>query len=217
MTLHLARLGYSRIGFVTLPVQDNDRSYERRRGYQAGLAGSGLPEASHLILEMPPGIGSGAEAIVRLVEADERLDAVFFAGDVLAVGALFECRRRGWEVPGRIAIATFDDVDILGYVSPTVTSVRIPRYEIGRRSAEVVLDRVKEGGNEWKFVDLGFQIISRESTRAVRCRVPTSRTGPSEQQVDDAHGAEDDAEGDARQTASAGHHRRGQPGRRQGV
>jgi LacI family gluconate utilization system Gnt-I transcriptional repressor len=163
MTLHLARRGYRRIGFVTLPLQDNDRSYERRRGYLAGLAESGLSEAPHLILEKPPGIGSGAQAIVELSKADARLDAVFFAGDVLAVGAMFECQRRGWKVPDPVAIATFDDVDILGYFAPAITSVRIPRYEIGKRSAEVLLDRAKEGSRGPRSVDLGFQIISRQS------------------------------------------------------
>jgi LacI family gluconate utilization system Gnt-I transcriptional repressor len=89
---------------------------------------------------------------------------VFFAGDVLAIGALFECQRQGWAVPGRIAIASFDDVDILSYVTPRLTSVRIPRYDIGRRSAEVLLDRVYGRSDERVRVDLNFEIIQRESS-----------------------------------------------------
>lgn len=164
MTLHLARLGYRRIGFVTLPMQDNERSIERRRGYLAALAELAMPHDPRLILEMPPGMGSGAEAIVRLVENNARLDAVFFAGDVLAIGALFECRQRGWAVPGRVAIATFDDVDLLRYISPTITSVRIPRYEIGKRSAELLLERDSGSATARKSVDLKFDIIQRDST-----------------------------------------------------
>jgi LacI family gluconate utilization system Gnt-I transcriptional repressor len=164
MTLHLARLGYRRIGFVTLPLQDNERSIERRRGYLAALAELGMREDPRLVLEMPPGIGSGAEAIVRLVEIDGGLDAVFFAGDVLVVGAAVECHRRGWAVPARVAIATFDDLDILRYISPTITSVRIPRYEIGKRSAELLLDRANGSSTERQSVDLKFEIIQREST-----------------------------------------------------
>jgi LacI family gluconate utilization system Gnt-I transcriptional repressor len=99
-----------------------------------------------------------------LVESDERIDAAFFAGDVLAVGAVFECRQRGWSMPGRVAIATYDNVDILRYISPTITSVRIPRYEIGKRSAEVLLERVNGRSVEQKSIDLNFEIIQREST-----------------------------------------------------
>jgi LacI family gluconate utilization system Gnt-I transcriptional repressor len=164
MTLHLARLGYRRIGFVTLPVPDNDRSIERRRGYLAAVAELGIPSDPRLVLEMPSGIGSGAEAIVRLMQVEPAPDAVFFAGDVLAVGAVFECQRRNWPVPSRIAIASFDDVDSLRYIVPGVTSVRIPRYEIGRRSAEVLLDRVSGRAEDRLSIDLKFEIIQRQST-----------------------------------------------------
>ena len=164
MTLHLAQLGYGKIGFITLPLKDNDRSIERRRGYLAALAELGRAEDARVILEMPSGISSGAAAVVRLVEADEELDAAFFAGDVLAVGALLECQRREWAVPGRLAIATFDDVDLLRYVTPSVTSVRIPRYEIGKRSAEVLLDRVGGRSTAPLAVDVGFDIVRRESS-----------------------------------------------------
>lgn len=164
MTLHLAERGYRKIGFVTLPLKDNDRSIERRRGYLAALAELGRAEDPRVILEMPSGISAGADAIARLVEADEKPDAVFFAGDVLAIGALLECQRRGWAVPGRIAIATFDDVDLLRYVTPSITSVRIPRYEIGKRSAEVLLDRIGGKATGPQAVDVGFDIVQRESS-----------------------------------------------------
>lgn len=164
MTLLLVRRGYRHIGFVTLPLADNVRSVERRRGYLATLAECGIESDARLVLEVTGGVGSGAEAIGRLTDAHPALDAVFFAGDVLAVGAMLECQRRGWGVPGRIAIASFDDVDLLSYANPPVTTVRIPRYDIGRRSAEVLLDRLR--GREPKVValDLAFKIIERGST-----------------------------------------------------
>jgi LacI family gluconate utilization system Gnt-I transcriptional repressor len=164
MTIHLARLGYRKIGFISLPLQSNDRSEERRRGYFAALKELGRPVDPTLTLEAQSGFGPGADALVRLREAHPDLDAAFFAGDVLAVGALFECQRRGWAVPSRIAIASFDDVELLRHAVPTVTSVRIPRYEIGRRSAEILLERLRGGARERTVIDLGFEIVQREST-----------------------------------------------------
>jgi LacI family gluconate utilization system Gnt-I transcriptional repressor len=163
MTLYLAGRGYRRIGFVTLALKDNERSIERRRGYLAALAELGRAPNPDIVLEMPGGIAAGAEAIVKLADADPALDAAFFAGDVLAIGAVFECQRRGWAVPERIAVASFDDVDILCNISPSVTSVRIPRYDIGRRSAEILLDRVRGVSRDPVCVDLKFEIIARES------------------------------------------------------
>jgi len=82
---------------------------------------------------------------------------------VLAVGAILECRRRGWSVPGRIAIASFDDVDLLSFTDPPVTTVRIPRYDIGRLSAEAILDRASGRTPKPVTLDLAFQIIQRGS------------------------------------------------------
>lgn len=164
MTLHLLRLGYRRIALVTLPLAHNERSQERRRGYAAALAEAGIAADPRIMLEMPPGLPSGSEAIVRLTEIAPPVDAVFFAGDVLAVGALLECQRRGWAVPGRVAIASFDDVDLLRQLNPAITTVRLPRLEIGRRSAEILLDRIHGRSDERIRVDLGFEIIQRAST-----------------------------------------------------
>ena len=164
MTLHLARLGYRKIGFVTLPLRDNDRSEERRRGYFAALRELGLPADPTLVLEASGGFSEGADAVVRLVQAHPDLDAAFFAGDVLAVGALFECQRRGWAVPGRVAIASFDDLDLLRHAVPAVTTLRIPRAEIGRRGAELLVNRLHGTPAERIRIDVGFEIVQREST-----------------------------------------------------
>jgi LacI family gluconate utilization system Gnt-I transcriptional repressor len=164
MTMHLARLGYRTIGFVSLSVEDNERAGERRRGYLAAMAALGRPVDLRLILEQPPGFAAGADAVVQFVGRVPEIDAVFFAGDVLAIGALFECRRRGWAVPGRIGIASFDDLDLLRHVDPAVTTVRLPRYEIGRRSAQCLLDRLGGRSAHSVAVDLGFDIVQRDST-----------------------------------------------------
>ena len=75
-----------------------------------------------------------------------------------------ECQRRGWTVPSRFAIASFDDVDLLRHVSPMITTLLIPRAEIGRKSAELLLARVDSQPTVPKVVDLGFDIIQRDST-----------------------------------------------------
>lgn len=164
MAQHLARRGYRHIGFVSLPSQDNDRVQERRRGYFAALQELGVPADPGYAIEVPHGIASGAEALNRLLAAHPELDAIFFAGDVLAVGALLECQRRGLAVPGRIAIASSDDVEILAHLNPPLTTLRIPRYAIGKRAAEVLIDRIQGRAKDKLVLDLGFEIVQRAST-----------------------------------------------------
>ena len=141
MTLKMARLGYRRIGFVSLQTKENDRARERRRGYVAAMKSLGRAPDAALMVQVSSGLSAGAQALVHLVQSASGLDAVFFAGDVLAIGALLECQRRGWDVPSRVAIASFDDLDMLRHVAPPVTTIRLPRYDIGKRTAQCLLDR----------------------------------------------------------------------------
>ena len=87
---------------------------------------------------------------------------MFFAGDVLAAGALFECRRRGWAVPERLAIAGFDDQEIATEIA--LTTVSVPRREIGRRAAEMLLARLNGKTVEPRVLDVGFALKIRAST-----------------------------------------------------
>lgn len=164
MTLHLSRLGYKNIAFVSLSLRGNDRASERRRGFVAAVEELGRRPDPRMILERPEGLGSGAETMAHLMETVPEVDVVFFAGDVLALGALAECHKRGWSVPDQVGIATFDDLDMLRYVTPTVTTIRLPRYEIGRRSAQCLVERINGVTQAPIFIDLGFEIIQREST-----------------------------------------------------
>jgi LacI family gluconate utilization system Gnt-I transcriptional repressor len=163
MTLHLAARGYKHIGFVSLDTKINRRARERQRGHLAALKSLGRAKDPLLMSEVGPGLTSGAHAMVDMMNRAPYVDAIFFAGDVLAIGALFETQRRGWKVPGRIALAGFDDLDILQHTVPRLTCLRLPRLEIGRRSAEALLERMR-GATEHVRVDLGFEVIQREST-----------------------------------------------------
>lgn len=163
MTEYLIARGYRRIGFVSLPLKDNDRASERRRGYLSALAKHGIKVNPKRILEAQPGLQSGGQALVRLVQTNTGVDAVFLTGDVLATGALLEANRRGWKVPGQIAIAGSDDNDLQECISPALTTLRFPRYEIGRRAASMLLDRLNSRLRGSAVVDLGFKIIERAS------------------------------------------------------
>ena len=163
MTEYLIARGYRRIGFISLPVKDNERVTERLAGYHAALTRAGLEAKPAYVSESRPGLIGGAEAFVRLVEAVPRLDAIFITGDVLAPGAVLAANRRGWDIPRRIAIAASDDDEIQESVSPPLTTLRFPRYEIGRRAAGMLLDRLQGRSSGSAVLDLGFQLIERAS------------------------------------------------------
>lgn len=161
MTLHLARLGYRRIVFAGLA--HNPRATERELGFRDALEELGRPFDPRLTIAVSRGFVGGAEAVEYVQRSMPDTDALFCAGDVLAVGALFDCDRRGWKVPGRLALASFDDLDLMRFVNPAITALRLPRYEIGQRSAKMLLARVGQEELPISSVDLGFEIVHRAS------------------------------------------------------
>jgi LacI family gluconate utilization system Gnt-I transcriptional repressor len=170
MVERLAAHGAHRIAYVGAPTRANDRATQRLEGYHAAVAALGLEAAPNLVSEGKFSFHSGAEALVDLLDIRPDVEAIFFGNDILALGALFECQRRGIRVPEDLAIAGFDDVELAASVTPALTTVRIPRYEIGREAARRILRRLRDTSVPGPTADLGFEIIERETTPAPATR-----------------------------------------------
>jgi LacI family gluconate utilization system Gnt-I transcriptional repressor len=163
MTRLLVARGHREIGFIGGLVEGNDRTQARERGYEDALRESGLVFDRSRMRRRPFEFRAGKEALGELLDAHPELDAVFVAADILAVGAIEECRRRGLDVPEDLAIAGFDDAEIGSVIDPPLTTVRVPRYALGRVVAEHLLARFERKPATPRVIDLGFEIVSRAS------------------------------------------------------
>ncbi|MBV9636857.1 MAG: LacI family DNA-binding transcriptional regulator [Methylobacteriaceae bacterium] len=163
MTAHLAAKGYRCIGFVSTPIHGNDRLRQRRIGYRQAMADLGLSPVPELEVEVDITPQGGAEALRILTARNPRLDVIFCSSDTLAIGAVQECHRLGWKVPGRLAIAGYGDVDLAAQLHPTLTTVRVRRYDMGRRAVRQLLRRLEGDAPTQAIVAVGFEIIERES------------------------------------------------------
>lgn len=159
MVRHLCSRGYRRIAYIGGLTYKNDRTQARERGYRAGLSEAGLPVKEAHVRRTPFEFENGAAALSDLLEADSSIDAVFAASDVLAVGALLHCLRRGWRVPDKVALAGLDGSPIGALITPELTSIRFPRRQIGVRAAELLLDRIR-GRPAGVVEDLGFELLA---------------------------------------------------------
>ena len=163
MTAHLAA-GRRRISFLSAPPDANDRAAARLAGYEAALSEAGLPFDRDLVLHTRFGIQEGHAALGKLLALPRPPDAVFCTSDLWAVGMVTECARRGIPVPRALAIAGFNDQDIASETAPPLTTVRVPRYQIGRRAGELILARIEGSEASAQLIDLGFELVCREST-----------------------------------------------------
>jgi LacI family gluconate utilization system Gnt-I transcriptional repressor len=163
MTRHLIEKGYRRIGFVSTPIHGNDRLQQRRIGYQQALLDHGHAYPQSLEVEVPITPIGGADALAILAERDPELDVIFCSSDTLAIGAVQECHRRGWKIPDRLAIAGYGDIDLAEQLFPRLTTLRVPRYEMGRLAVTQLLRRLKDEPDLPRIVAVGFEIVERES------------------------------------------------------
>jgi LacI family transcriptional regulator, gluconate utilization system Gnt-I transcriptional repressor len=151
------------IAFAGAPAADNDRMRDRRAGYERVLAEAGARVPPAWIVETPMSMEGGREAVRRLLALPRPPRALFCANDVIAAGALLEAVRRGVAVPGTLAVAGYDDLDIARELLPSLTSVRVPRYEIGKRAAELI-HLALTGKRPRRAVEaLDFELVVRES------------------------------------------------------
>ncbi len=163
MTHALHRWGYRRIGFLNLHYPSNDRSIDRQEGYRAAMAELGIDVTADMELTVPFGMESGSNAVRRFLEASPRIDALFCASDSLAVGAIMGTLRAGLRVPQDLAIAGFGNVELASTLVPSLTTVGVPRGEIGRECARLIRERLVGTYDGPSVVDCGFSIVRRDS------------------------------------------------------
>ena len=156
---YLIGKGYRRLAFIGAQLDIDFRAQRRRAGFLQGLAAAGLDPVHDAAHAGSVGFASGAEALVAMLRAQARPDALFCVNDELAVGAIGAALRSGLKVPDDLAVMGFNDLDISSNLVPALTTIRSPRLEMGRLAARAILGDAGVG----KRVDVGFELVERES------------------------------------------------------
>lgn len=163
LTEHLVQRGRRRIAFVA--AQLDPRTMQRAEGYRACLRAHKLYDPRlELLSPQPSSIRLGGELLEDLLRTRPDVDAVFFCNDDLAQGGLLAALRLGIEVPGRMAMAGFNDLSGSDQMVPPLTTVRTPRSAIGTASAQMLLSLMRGEKPSNNSVDLGFELTVRGST-----------------------------------------------------
>lgn len=139
---HLVTRGYRRIAYVGAWGERPKRSVKRRLAFEVELARLETPLVCSVIHEGESSFEHGAEAFKQLLDRDLGIDAVFFANDDLALGALFYCQANGIRVPEDIALAGFNGIELCQSITPRLTTISTPRYEIGRLAGKLIREQI---------------------------------------------------------------------------
>ncbi|HZU56104.1 MAG TPA: LacI family DNA-binding transcriptional regulator [Actinocrinis sp.] len=159
-TAHLAKLGRRRIATVTGPM-DTPGGRDRLKGYQDALRTAGLPADDSLVAHGDYTRASGELAMIKLLQANPDLDAVFVASDLMAVGAIDALTGAGKRVPEDVAVVGFDDSPAALTARPQLTTVRQPFRRISQEMVRLLLARLD--GQEPAAVILPTELVIRAS------------------------------------------------------
>lgn len=164
VTRHLIEQGYAPIGYIGAWPRDNDRARDRRRGFIVACKSAGIVVDDALCIETELDLNAGARAMATLLDRRPDVRAVFCSADTLAVGAMFEAQRRKLAIPGDLAIAGFDDLDIAAQMVPPLTTLRVPRHAIGQRAGSMLCDRLAGRTVAVPHADVGYEMVRRATT-----------------------------------------------------
>lgn len=160
---HLLSLGHQRIAVVTGPLRNNDRQRERLQGIKQALGEAGLALSASYHTEQPLSVPGGRLGCSILLELADRPTAIIGTVDVIAIGAIVECRARGLPVPQQMSVAGIDNIELSAHVSPSLTTVDIPSMKIGSEAAHRVLALTKATASR-DHVLLPIELVERYST-----------------------------------------------------
>jgi DNA-binding LacI/PurR family transcriptional regulator len=158
---HLIDSGRSTIATVAGP-RDMTAGFDRLAGYRQVMAKAERSDHG-LVYFGDFSQVSGEHATARLLERQPRVDAIFTASDLMAVGVLRALRRAGRRVPDDVAVVGFDDLPIGRHTDPPLTTVRQPTEELGARMARELLGMMDDRWSPRCGITLDTELVQRAS------------------------------------------------------
>jgi DNA-binding LacI/PurR family transcriptional regulator len=144
MVAALVELGHRAIAFLAGP-SSLFVARARLAGYRRGLEAAGIAFDERLVVHTSFDRDGGALGVDSLRAGSMPFTAICCANDPLAIGALGRLAELGIDVPGDVSVAGFDDVPVAAITSPSLSTVRLPLREMGRRGFQEAA-RVLGGG-----------------------------------------------------------------------
>lgn len=139
---HLARAGRRRIGLIGGPLKVSN-AMARWQGFHDALKAQGLPFEKDLVIEGDYRIESGFRGGQALLS--HRPDGIYVANHLMTIGLLKAAEEMGLSCPDDFGLVSFDDYPWLSVFHPRLTTVELPKHQLGSEAAELLIERI--GGN----------------------------------------------------------------------
>jgi LacI family transcriptional regulator len=157
---HLARAGRHRIGLISGPLKISNAK-ARWQGFHDALKAKGLSYDPDLVIEGDYRIESGFRAGHALLS--HRPDGIYVANHLMTVGLLKAAEEMGLKCPDDFGLVSFDDYPWLGIFRPRLTTVELPKHQLGSEAAELLIRRIAGDSSKAVLRKLQPELRIRES------------------------------------------------------
>ncbi|MDI9549551.1 MAG: LacI family DNA-binding transcriptional regulator [Chloroflexota bacterium] len=160
----LTQRGHRRIGLVGWQIGITSED-QRIAGYCRALEDAGIPCDPHLMSTSPAFAPETMPAMVEtLLARRPRPTAIFTINNQFGIVAMQAIRQAGLNIPDDVALVVFDDLAVFALTSPAISAVAQPAYEVGQRTVQLLLSRLKDDGEAPpQLIVLPTELIVRES------------------------------------------------------
>ena len=168
MVDYLIRLGHRNIAIVVAEAEEESIGKLRLEGYYDALQAHNIQVNPKLIYQTRDDIGhfsmeNGYLTARKLVESGEQFSAVYAVADALAIGAIRALLEAGLRVPDDVSVAGYDGIDVSGYISPSLTTIRQPVEEMAKDTVKLLFDIIA-GKKDHQHITYEAELLEREST-----------------------------------------------------
>jgi LacI family transcriptional regulator len=170
---HLVRSGCRRIGLISGPLKVSN-AVARWKGFRDALKANGLTFEEKLVIEGDYRVESGFRAGHSLLS--HHPDGIYVANHLMTIGLLKAAEEMGLKCPDDFGVVSFDDYPWLSVLHPKLTTVELPKHQLGNDAAELLIERISGNNGKAAVRKLQTELRIRESCGFARHILRESET-----------------------------------------
>ena len=164
---HLAQQGYKKIALLLGP-KNLTISNQRETGFKQALKDNGIRLEQELVIHCDFNQEYAYLATKELLALKKRPDAIFTISDRMGIGAMRAIKEKGLKMPDEIGLVSFNNEPIVSLLTPAISSVEIPAFELGKETARLFIEMINsENRDNFETILLKPKLFIRESSRRI--------------------------------------------------
>jgi len=167
ITKYLIGNGHKKIAFLRDQDESSYSGIERKKGYIRALESEGIVVNSDYERKGKYSIKGGYDLMDEILQLEDKPTAVIALNDEMALGAIRKIEDSGFKVPNDISVVGFNNFEISEWVTPSITTIAQPMYDIGAISARMLIKIINNKQDENKSIFVPHELIIRDSVKSI--------------------------------------------------